>query len=60
MEVKAIINIDVISIYTGEILEQFEQVWLGDYEKIYNNIASRYTINKTEREKDLRIVFVEA
>ena len=59
-QVKAIINIEVTSIYTGEILESFEQVWLGDYDKIYNNIASRYTVNKTEREGDLRTVWVQA
>ena len=59
MTVQAIINIDVVSIYTGEIFESFEQIWLGDYDKIYNNVASRYIINKTERDGDLRTIYVQ-
>lgn len=59
MTVQAIVNVYVVSIYTGEIFEMFEQIWLGDYSKIYNEVASRYVINKTEREGDIRTIWVQ-
>jgi len=59
MTVQAIVDIYITSIYTGEILEMHEQVWLGEYENIYNEVATRYTINKTEREGDIRTIWVQ-
>lgn len=58
-QVKAIIDIDVVNIYTGEVIETYEQVWLGDYEKIYNSVASSHTVNKVERDGDLRTIWVQ-
>ena len=60
MTVQAIIDIDVCNIYTGEIVEKFNNVWLGSYDTIYNGVASKYVINKTERDGDRRTIWVEA
>ena len=57
--VKAIVDIYVTSIYTGEILEMHEQTWLGDYGNIYNDVTTRYIVNKTERDGDSRIIWVQ-
>lgn len=56
MTVKAIVDIDVVSIYTGEIFKTYSQVWLGEFDKIYNETAEEYTINKVERDGDRRTV----
>lgn len=54
LPVQAIIDIDIVDVETGEVLETFEDVWLGDAKSIYKN----YNVVKIDRDSDRRTVWV--
>ena len=56
---KAILRIDVCSLETGEIFESFDNVWIGDAQKVYSEISTRYSVDNIERcDNDSRTVWV--
>lgn len=59
--VKAIVNIDVVDIETGEVYEIIEGIWGGDVKKIIADIEARYNIVNIDRESyENRIAWVQA
>lgn len=56
---QAIINIDIISNKTYEILEMIHDEWLGDYQNILENIKARYSIADIKIDKDTYSIYVE-
>ena len=55
MTAKAVINIDVVSNETGEVLKSFNNVWIGEFK----NILSQYVVVEVERAGDNRVVWVQ-
>lgn len=55
LPVQAIIDIDIVDVETGEVLETLENVWLGDAKNIYKN----YNVVKIDRDGDRRTVWVQ-
>lgn len=54
MDLQAFLNIDIVDIETGEIIDIFTRVWIGDVQKIYN----KYNPVKIDKFGDNRTVWV--
>lgn len=57
--IQAIINVDVVDYITGEIYETYNDVWLGDFKTLVDELAQRYDIGEISRNGDQRTIWVE-